>query len=177
MCSELKTRPLRMLPVSTKQWLLLCFIIREKLINELRITFCFYEMCVLREGNCSCICLWRFVRFSAIQQLMCLLLSHPNDYLFIHILLTAHSPHPQSHTGPMLIILSTLISLLIVVCLFILEIKLSLGRLTVAASAEKLGRQINVYQIVWQWGPPWDTLTVLLTGNGCMDGVSVFIFT
>lgn len=29
---------------------------------------------------------------------MCLLLNHPNDYLFIHILLTAHSPHPpESH--------------------------------------------------------------------------------
>lgn len=56
-----------------------------------------------------------------------MLLSHPNDYLFICLLLTAHSPAPPSHTGLLLIILSAPISLLIAVSLFILEIKLSLS--------------------------------------------------
>ncbi len=88
--------------------------------------------------------------FPPYTQLICLLLNHPNDYLFIRLLLTAHNCYPllQSHTGPMLIILSTLISLLIVVGLFILEIKLSLERLWVAANTDNPGRQMNAYQTV-----------------------------
>lgn len=90
-------------------------------------------------------------------QLISLLLNHPNDYLFIRLLLTAHNQPPSIHThthtdqscaGPMLIILSTLISLLIVVDLFILEIQLSLERLWAAANTDQAGRQMTAYQTV-----------------------------
>lgn len=60
---------------------------------------------------------------------------------------------PQTHTGPMLIILSAIISLLIVAGLFIREIRSSLERLRVAAKADQTGRLMNAYQIVRQWAP------------------------
>lgn len=79
--------------------------------------------------------LWRLFS-AAYTQLIPSLLNRPNDDLFIRLLLTAHNL-PQSRTSPMLIVLSTLISLLIVVDLFILVIKLSSERLRVPASTDQ----------------------------------------
>lgn len=59
-------------------------------------------------------------------------------------------PSPQTHAGPMLIILSAIISLLIVASLFILQIRSSLERLRVAARVDQTGRLMNAYQMVWQ---------------------------
>lgn len=38
-----------------------------------------------------------FFFFTMITQLICSLLNHPNDYLFIRLVLTAHNPPLESH--------------------------------------------------------------------------------
>lgn len=96
----------------------------------------------------------RFCFFSQ-PKLLFSLLSRPIDGLFTPLSFKARPPHhhhhqpsPQTHTGPMLIILSAVISLLIVAGLFIPEIRSSLERLRVAAKADQTGRMMNAYQIV-----------------------------
>lgn len=67
----------------------------------------------------------------------------------------------QTHFGPMLITLSTLISLLIVAGLFIPEIKLSWERLWVTANTDQSGTVMNADQTAWRRQAAWDTQTAL----------------
>lgn len=153
-----------------------CSLLFNNLISESIFTVYFLTICVLLgRGHEECIRLILRIlfslRFSTVHMIN-MFVAQPPKWLFVYSSVVDCTHPPQSHTGPMLIILSTLTSLLIVAGLFILEIKLSLERLWVAANTDQPGRLMIAYQVVWWREPPRHADTDL---NGCIDGVIIFM--
>lgn len=108
-----------------EHWLFV-FIIREKLINENHSLF-LQDVCLEREQEiCSCLYLWRLfsLRFCAVHTSnVCCSTTQMIIYLFIKCFFDCTLPPRGVTLSPCWWFLSTLKSLLIVVGLFILEIK------------------------------------------------------